>query len=238
MAHRCALAAVDASKSVEKVSAYKRTVNSVYSFYKHSASRTNRLRQLSATLNDEDMTSLKQHCAVRWLSLGKAVNAIKLNWPALVMELNEEAVSGNSQAHGILNQIQTYHFIALTHTLSDVLPVMTKLNLVFQREDVNLANIKPMVQASVAALTQLKDSPGPEEQLFNEGVADDVFKNITVTQTDQKFVRAFEAVRERYIQHLIDALKDRFPENDMDILNCFDVLLNPTRYPRSMGEFK
>ncbi|KAK0152336.1 hypothetical protein N1851_006247 [Merluccius polli] len=78
-----------------------------------------------------------------------------------------------------------------------------------------------MVQALVAALTQLKDSPGPEEKLFNEGVADGVFKNGTVTQTDQKFVHAFKAVREQYIQHLIDALKGRFPENDMDILNCF-----------------
>ena len=139
VAHRTALAAIDAAKAVDRVGAYKRTISAVYSFYKHSASRTNRLRQLTATLSEEDMTSLKQPCAVRWLSLHRAVESIKNNWPALVMELNEEAVGGNAQAQGLLGQIQPYSFIALTHTLADVLPVMTKLNLVFQKEDVNLA---------------------------------------------------------------------------------------------------
>lgn len=52
--------------------AYKRTVASVYFFYKYSASRTNHLCQLTAALSDEDVTSLKQLCAVRWLSLHKA----------------------------------------------------------------------------------------------------------------------------------------------------------------------
>lgn len=236
VAHRCALAAVDACKAVGKVDAYKRTVNSVYSFYKHSATRTNRLREISANLDDEDMTSLKHHCAVRWLSLDRAVNAIKDNWPALVMELTEEADGGNAQAHGIVNQIQTYHFTAMTHMLCDVLPVMTKLNLVFQKEDVNLSNIRPMVQASVAALTQLKESPGAVEQLFNEGTSDGVFKKVKLTQTDQKFIHAFDSVREKYIQHLVDALKERFPENDLDILNCFDVVFNPTRYPKSSSK--
>ncbi|CAK6981758.1 zinc finger protein 862-like [Scomber scombrus] len=129
VAHRVALAQ-DAAKSVDQVGAYKRTVTSVYSFYKHWASRTNRLRQLTAVLSDENMTSLKQPCAVRWLSLHKAVKSMKSNWPALVMELKEDAVGGNAQAQGILGQIQPYSFIALTHTLADVLPVMTKLNLI------------------------------------------------------------------------------------------------------------
>ena len=122
MTHRTALAAKDAAKAVDRVGAYKRTISAVYSFSKHSASRTNRLRQLTATLSEEDMTSLKQPCAVRWLSLHRAVESIKKNWPALVMELNEEAVGGNAQAQGILGQIQPYSFIALTHTLADVLP--------------------------------------------------------------------------------------------------------------------
>ncbi|KAL3060848.1 hypothetical protein OYC64_015233 [Pagothenia borchgrevinki] len=65
VAHRVALAALDAAKAVDQVGVYKRTVSSVYSFYKHSASRTNRLRQMTAALGDEDVKSLKQQCAVR-----------------------------------------------------------------------------------------------------------------------------------------------------------------------------
>lgn len=81
----------DAAKCVDQIGAYKRTVSSVYSFYKHSASRTDLLRQLTEALSDEDMVSLKQPYAFRWLSLHRAVESMKSNWPALVMELNEEA---------------------------------------------------------------------------------------------------------------------------------------------------
>ncbi|KAM4590951.1 zinc finger protein 862-like [Odontesthes bonariensis] len=233
IAHRVALAASDASKAVQMVAHYKRTVNSVYSFYKHSATRTNRLRELSATLTDEDMTSLKQQCAVRWLSLGKAVSAVKKNWPALIMELSEEAANGNAQSQGLLNQIRSYKFIALTHTLSDVLPVMDKLNLCFQREDVNLGCISPMVQASLAALAQLKDTPGPEEQGFHCAFVDCKFKDLTVTESTEKHVRTFDNRRRQYIEELIESLERRFPRDDVDILKGFDLVFNPDRYPVS-----
>ncbi|KAJ8412305.1 hypothetical protein AAFF_G00145720 [Aldrovandia affinis] len=233
-AHRAALAALDAAKAVDQVGAYKRTIASVYSFYKHSASRTNHLHQLTAALSDEDMTSLKQPCAVRWLSLHRAVEGIKRNWPALVIELNEEAVGGNAQAQGFLGQIQPYCFIALTHALADVLPVMTKLNLVFQK-DVNLATIRPMVYASVAALTQLRDAPGPEEERFQADCQEGMYKDVKVTHAGDRSIQAFKNARARSIQHLIDALHDRFPEDSLDLLNCFDVLLNPSRYPQTQG---
>ncbi|XP_073329080.1 uncharacterized protein C17orf113-like [Pagrus major] len=236
VAHRVALAAQDAAKSVDQIGAYKRTVSSVYSFYKHSASRTNRLRKLTAALSDEDMTSLKQPCAVRWLSLHKAVESMKSNWPALVMELNEEAVGGSAQAQGILGQIQQYSFIALTHTLSDVLPVMTKLNMVFQKEDVNLATIRPMVNASVAALTQLRDAPGPEEERFEAECVHNMYTDVQMTHASDRAVQVFKKTRADYIKHLIDALHNRFPQNSLDLLNCFDVLLNPSRYPQRTSE--
>ncbi|XP_033977285.1 zinc finger protein 862-like [Trematomus bernacchii] len=235
VAHRVALAALDAAKAVDQVGVYKRTVSSVYSFYKHSASRTNRLRQMTAALGDEDVKSLKQQCAVRWLSLHRAVEGIKLNWPALVMELHEEAVGGNAQAKGILGQIQPYCFIAWTHALADVLPVMTKLNLVFQKEDVNLATIRPMVHASVAALTQLRDSPGPEEERFQADCQNGMYRDVNVTHADDRSRQAFSNVRVRYITHLIDALHNRFPEESLSIITSFDVLLNPSRYPNAQS---
>uniref|UniRef100_A0A672F4L2 HAT C-terminal dimerisation domain-containing protein n=1 Tax=Salarias fasciatus TaxID=181472 RepID=A0A672F4L2_SALFA len=213
IAHRVALAAQDAAKSVGQIGTYKHTVASVYSFYKHSASRTNRLHQLTATLSDEDTTSLKQPCAVSWLSLHKAAES-------------------NAQAQGLLGQIQPYSFIALTDTLSDVLPVMTKLNLIFQKDDVNLATITPMVQASIAALTQLRDAPGPEEELFQAECEDSMYRDVQVTHAGDRAVQAFKKARVHYIQCLTDALHDRFPEDSLDLLNSFDVLLNPSRYPQ------
>ncbi|XP_042610690.1 zinc finger protein 862-like [Cyprinus carpio] len=235
VAHRAALAALDAEKAVENIRAYKNTISSVlYSFYRHSATRTARLRQLTAALSDEDMVSLKQPCAVRWLSLHRAVEAMKHNWAAVAMEINEEAVcGGNTQAQGLLGQIQTYSFIALTHAMADLLPVMTKLNLVFQKDNVNLSSIRPIVQASVAAFTHLRDVPGPEEETFQAGYKDGTYKDVKVTNSSDPLIQAFKKARERYVQHLIDALLDRFPEDCMDLLHCLDALLNPSRYPQT-----
>ncbi|KAL2101958.1 hypothetical protein ACEWY4_003719 [Coilia grayii] len=235
IAHRVALAASDASKAVQMVANYKRTINSVYSFY-WPATRTSRLRELSAILTDEDMISLKQQCAVRWLSLGKAVSAIKKNWPALIMELSEEAANGNAQSQGLLNIIRSYKFIVLTHTLSDALPVMDKLNKCFQREDVNLGCISPMVQASVAALTHLRHTPGPEEQSFHREYVDGKFKDVAVTEGTEKHVRTFNNTRRQYIEELIEALERRFPHDDLNILKGFDLIFNPDRYPVSCAK--
>ena len=157
---------------------------------------------------------------------------MKSNWPALVMELNEEAVGGNAQAQGILGQIQPYSFIALTYTLSDVLRVMTKLNFVFQKDNVNLATIRPMVQASIAAITHLRDAPGPEEELFRAECEDNVYRDVQVTHAGEWAMQAFKKARAHYIQHLRDALHAWFPEDSLDLLNYFAVLLNPFQYPQ------
>ncbi|KAJ8358210.1 hypothetical protein AAFF_G00022400 [Aldrovandia affinis] len=90
---------------------------------------------VGALLKKESAFSIQVHCGAHRAALA-ALDAAKA-----VDQLNKEAVGGNAQAQGILGQIQPYCFIALTHALADVLPVMTKLNLVFQKDDVNLATI-------------------------------------------------------------------------------------------------
>ncbi|KAM3875379.1 uncharacterized protein C17orf113-like [Diretmus argenteus] len=230
-AHRVALVALDASKAVEAVAAFKRTTTSIYSYYKHSATKTKRLRNVALDLNDDDMISLKQPCAVRWLSLQRAVDSIQLNWPALVTQLGKEA-EGNAQALGLHREILTYQYIAWIHTLADVLPVMTKLNLVFQKDDVNLSMIKPMVRASDAALIQLRDAPGPAEEKFLTECQDGIHQNVKLTRADARSVQAFKNARERYIQHLIDALHERFPDDTLNLLSSLDTLLNPDQYPQ------
>lgn len=150
---------------------------------------------------------------------------MKHNWAAVAMELHEEAVGGNTQAQGLLGQIQTYSFIALTHALADLLPVMAKLNLVFQKDNVNLFSIRPIVQASVTAFTQLRDVPGPEEETFQAGYKDGTYKD--VKEMSKSFQKSQGTLCSTMIA-VIDALQDWFPEDCMDLLHCLDALLNPS----------
>ena len=146
-AHRVALASQDASKGTRKVAQFKTTANNVYKFYQFSATRNQRLKELHHILNDEDFISLKQPCSARWLSLGKAVKSLQTTWPAIVLELGEEVRwQNNPVADGLLRQVQTFSFVVTTHMLADILAVVNRLNLVFQKDSVNISTIKPMVR--------------------------------------------------------------------------------------------
>ncbi|KAL2085050.1 hypothetical protein ACEWY4_020568 [Coilia grayii] len=105
-----------------------------------------------------------------------------------------------------------------------------------QREDVNLGCISPMVQASVAALTHLRHTPGPEEQSFYREYVNGKFKDVAVTEGTEKHVRTFNNTRRQYIEELIEALERRFPHDDLNILKGFDLIFNPDRYPVSCAK--
>ena len=47
-------------------------------------------------------------------------------------------------ARGLLYAMKTYKFVATLYLLSDVLPILTTLCLVFQKENVPLTAIYPM----------------------------------------------------------------------------------------------
>ena len=46
----------------------------------------------------------------------------------------------------------------------------------------------------------------------------------------------FNSVRRRYMNQLINNLHDRFPEDDLELLECFDIILNPRRLPADVRE--
>ena len=149
IAHRVALAASGAGKEVEKVAKYRQTVNSVYNYFDNSVICYRRLCELNSALDDNDIASLKELCSIRCLSLTHTVMAMKANLHALLMELDENAAKGNTQAEGILR----YSFVAMTYLLLDILLVMDKLK--FQREDVDLSTIRSMIKSTLASLDDL-----------------------------------------------------------------------------------
>ena len=121
-------------------------------------------------MEPNDFQSLKEPCSVRWLSFTKATKSIDVNWPQLVLALGEEAARNNPTADGLLRQLKTFSFAAMTNTLLDVLPIMDRLNLAFQQDDVNLSTIRPRDNGTISCLEQLLQQPfsGTREQGFIE----------------------------------------------------------------------
>ncbi|KAI4799938.1 hypothetical protein KUCAC02_016476 [Chaenocephalus aceratus] len=97
---------------------------------------------------------------------------------ANVME--EEADKNCPVAKGIRKRLQTLMFPALTHLLTDVLAVVNRMNLTFQKEDVNISSIQPVVNMTIASLEDLMNGPGEAETTFNEALHDGKFCGITL----------------------------------------------------------
>ncbi|XP_071095521.1 zinc finger protein 862-like [Haliotis cracherodii] len=187
IAHRVALASQDAAKLSKCISDYRTTVNDVYKLYLYSATRYDRLKELSKVLDDTEFSSVKQPCTVRWLSLIRAVTSTRLNWSALVIEIEEEAAQRkNTVAVNLAKKLKTFSFVATTYMLSDVLPYMEKLVTVFLKDNLNLAMKQPMVESTIGCLQTLLNETGKYEIHLNENVVDGEFCGVKLMYADPR----------------------------------------------------
>ena len=84
--------------------------------------------------------------------------------------------------------MKTYKFVATLYVLCDVLPILTTLSLVFQKEHVPLTAILHSVNATVSSLNLHRSQPGPHLQKADDVLVDLTAQfGITVTDTDRSY---------------------------------------------------
>ncbi|XP_070184089.1 uncharacterized protein C17orf113-like [Littorina saxatilis] len=231
-AHRVNLVASNAAKNTQKIADFRRTLNNIHFFFKNSAARYERLRELHRAFEDSGFVSLKEPCSVRWLSLTKATESVFAHWQELVLALGEEART-NATAEGILRQMQTHSFVAIMHMMLDILPIIDRLNKCFQEQDVNLSKIKPSVLSAKQRLTDHLEEAGQTEQGF-DGARTGTYKTQNLTYCGAANIQAYQAVRTDFIQTLIDNLDERFPPDQLDILSSLGTIFDAKMYPVGM----
>ena len=100
------------------------------------------------------------------------------------MELGEEAsCQNNAVAGGLLRQVHTFAFIAMTHMLSGILSIVivNRLNPFFQKDSVTISTTRPMVQSTI---TELEACLPRHRWLQNEEA---FMSEITWCENDQLF---------------------------------------------------
>ena len=95
-----------------------------------------------------------------------------------------------------------------------MLPLLSTLSLIFQKEDIDLCVIKPVVSATVASLKVLRNKPGVYLKQLDEAVhrLTTEFGLQVSSNSKQQFQKS---VREVYIDKLVGNLEDRFAESDL-----------------------
>ncbi|XP_046546804.1 zinc finger protein 862-like [Haliotis rubra] len=225
IAHRLALVTSQAAENVPYLKKFQGTLSDIFYFFKKSSVRRERLYALEEVLECENVTYKEIH-SVRWFSIYNALEAVFRTWKPLALFLESERVeTNNSTAKGILQRISSYKFLLVLHLLMDIIPTMTRLSLQFQKEDIDLAALRPSIDAVIQQLQYLKEENGPALVQFEsqcpKGSCE--FDGVPIT-SEAGVEKRFSNVRAAFLQNLMSELECRFPAVATDVVTCMSVL--------------
>ena len=232
IAHRLNLAASQASSGIPYMQDYHRYIQLLYRFFSDSQVRYDKLRELQTLLHGE-VKQVPEGTSVRWLSVESAVKMIFGHFDAIVLALEDDK-DKTGKAAGLWKFFTTSVCLLVTALLIDVLTCIGILSLTFQKDSVNLSSIRHNVDSAISTFRTMRN--GSEtvntvlQELGNNDGSEVKYKDITIKH-NQNLTRQFESVRGSFLDKLIDNLETRFPENELHILECFDKVFNPKRYP-------
>ena len=99
---------------------------------------------------------------MHWFAFYNSLRVIFQCWEALAQTFN---AAKDPKAKGLYKAITAYSFVALTYFLMDVIPVITALNLKFQRQDLDISVISPSVRLSIHEINVLIENSTSLKQL-------------------------------------------------------------------------
>ena len=159
--HRLALGTSQAAAEVPYLVKFQEILVNIFKFYHYSATRQNALAEIQSVLYDPQL-KFKEPKSVCWLSHALAINAIKRSLPSLLCSLEREASErSDPTAMGLAKLCKTYMFIATLLLMSDILSHVTKISLLFQRENIDYSQVQQLVGTCIEAIKRLSNSPGP-----------------------------------------------------------------------------
>lgn len=227
VAHRLALACVDAAKDVSYLKSYRNTLKNLYIHVNGSGVRTNKLEQMQSIMNEPHL-KLKDPINIRWLAMEDAVQTVHKCYTSIVMYLqsNDGKNSvGDVVADGLLKDILHYRFPAFTAVLSDTLHVLGVLSKQLQSASLDLSEFLPLKESAIGRLNGLLSINGKymdefEKQLETNG-SKVYYKGIQLTHANEK--AGLEKMRKDYIQSVCENLEKRMSVN-APVLKAFSVL--------------
>ena len=227
--HRLALATAHAADHIPYLQRFKTNLRNLFSFYQNSPVRLSGLHAIQALLDDPAI-KLKEAKDVRWLSHDAAIASLLHTLPSLIASLEREATErGEPTAEGLLQFVMSHFFIATALLLHKVLPHVSRLSRIFQKEDVDFTLLKLCVDATIAAVGLYKDD---ELKEVDTTLSSDL-KDYTIHTSDATKKEFQKQIQEKYVAALVTQLKDRLP--DVVELEAFSIL-DPSKLPKESAE--
>ncbi|XP_071138553.1 zinc finger protein 862-like [Mytilus edulis] len=222
MAHRLDFCTSQAAEGGQLMKHYQEWLTSVFYYFKASPTREGELHEVQSVLNLPILKCKEIH-AVRWLSCFEAVQAVYRSLDALISYFHKKAK--DPKAKGLLKKMATTSFIYITYMLMDVLPIVSKLCLTLQKQDLDVAVAKVCLDRCKNDLLQYKENT----QIFPTHL-ENFDTDIQLIDGHQEFKghilfksnTNFNALKSSFVNKLLDNLTKRFPQQSL--MNNFFVL--------------
>ena len=116
------------------------------------------------------------------------------------------------------------HFLETTMLMMNVIPILTRLNLLFQNKDMDMSLVGPSIAATFDALQKLLDNTGTFESKLMDAVGEQPsYKGVKIVNTVIQRM-AVQNTRKQFIAEVLSNLEKRFPAECSDVVNMFSVL--------------
>ena len=225
VAHRLALVTSQAASqdNVPYLKTYQDFLCNIFYWFKHSALRTASLSSLQEVL-DSPQIKIKEVHSVCWFSFYNALDAIFRSWAPLATLLEQEATK-DAKAKGYFKIMTTSQFLLISHILMDIIPIVTHLNVLFQKQNLDLSVVGPAVNSVLEELKRLKVEQEKFELDAVKALQDKAthFKDIKITDNTKLRESAF-STKIRFIDNILENLETRFPDDVQSLVSAFSVL--------------
>ena len=150
--HLLQLACVQAANNTPGIKHVYSTLTTLWKFFQYSPKRAECLKAVQRVLNMPDLKVIKPS-DTRWLAHERCVKAVKENYIAVVITLNniyEE--THQPEVLGISKALSSKSTISAVYLLDYVLPQVAKLSKTLQSEKLDLTVISSLVEATLYSL--------------------------------------------------------------------------------------
>ena len=175
--HRLALACTDTLGDISYIKQVQLWLLQLWKLFENSPKKLavylkTQMQLKSVTLSNEKSREkaakrLKKACQTRWLSFNESVQAIILDYPAVLQSLTQ-LKDEDAAASGLLTKMNSFKFLSVVYILAEVLPHLAILSKSFQKGVIDFSQISPCIESTKDKLDDLIDNSTPQKRLISD----------------------------------------------------------------------
>ncbi|KAJ8317687.1 hypothetical protein KUTeg_005591 [Tegillarca granosa] len=212
LAHRLELAIKDAFKATY-IDTVIEMLESIYYFYKGTAKRFKEAKNI-ADLLGEHFTKPEKANGTRWVDHKlRAVTKLINNWHIIVTQMenyaedNSNRQTDRAKITGYLRKLKQHKMVWYMAFVKDVLNEISKISLLFQREDITVSSAVTKLQSAEASLRNLIDNNGESVIEVNNGINNGVLHGHTLLNIIPADLLSND--KRRIVQSVLDCVNSR-----------------------------